>query len=268
LKEVELLDGLVHIYPGAFQECISLEWIDVPSSVKVIGVEAFADCTALAKVELCEGLKKINLAVFRGCTSLEHIKIPSSVDEIHQDAFSNCDILDEVEFCEEIEQVVDVLRDCWWDYGDYGQRLRTCKFLNQHRIPERLGLINARKWRDNIHGMLNAIPSVPFHKADKYYDSLVSQLAVYERLRDAATLVELALWKSALLGLCHSKNADSASRLECRASCCAVIIIPLVISFLLVNGDEDEDATVGKLSVNDQAQRLAMQVSKMVNHAY
>ena len=63
--------------------------------------------------------------------------------------------------------------------------------MNQHRIPERLGLINARKWRDNIHGMLNGIPSVPFHKADKYYDSLVSQLAVYERLRDAATLVEL-----------------------------------------------------------------------------
>lgn len=39
----------------AFQECISLMSITIPSTVKVIGEKAFKNCMQLRNVELCEG---------------------------------------------------------------------------------------------------------------------------------------------------------------------------------------------------------------------
>ena len=119
-------------------------------------------------------------------------------------------------FCDEFEQFIDVLQDYWWNYGDYGQLLKTCQFMRQRRILDRLDMIKPIIWLDNIFDMLNAIPSITFHQADKFYDSLDSQLTAYERLRNAATLLELALWKSTLSDKFHPMKTDSAIRLECR----------------------------------------------------
>jgi len=126
-----------------------------------------------------------------------------------------------------------------------------------------LDMIKPLKWLDNMYAMLNAIPSVPFHQVDAYYESLDSQLTVYERLRDAATLLELALWKSTLMDQCHPMNTDSVIRMQCRANCSASVIIPNVISFLVDDGDEDEE----ELPVDGQIQHIAAQFCQMFSHS-
>jgi len=48
LINVELCEGrLEHIDRGAFENCTSLKSINIPSSVKVIGKEAFSGCSQL-----------------------------------------------------------------------------------------------------------------------------------------------------------------------------------------------------------------------------
>jgi hypothetical protein len=54
----------------------------IPSSVEVIGRNAFIHCEKLAELELCVGLKQIEQKAFHNCVSLERIVIPSSVKEI------------------------------------------------------------------------------------------------------------------------------------------------------------------------------------------
>ncbi len=100
LRNVELLEGLEQIAPGAFRECTSLEHINIPSTVKTIWHEAFADCTQLMNVELHEGLETFGTTVFWGCESLTSIAIPSTVRYIGWGAFIGCNHLMNLELCE------------------------------------------------------------------------------------------------------------------------------------------------------------------------
>ena len=80
----------------AFNDCTSLESINIPSSMAEIGYYAFDGCSELREVVLNDGLVKIGNSVFQRCTSLESITIPSSVVEIGSMAFSNCSGLREI----------------------------------------------------------------------------------------------------------------------------------------------------------------------------
>ena len=68
LKKVFLGDSVSSISNYAFTDCKNLESINIPSTVKAIGVKAFA-----------------------GCDGLKSITIPSSVEKICLDAFDMCD---------------------------------------------------------------------------------------------------------------------------------------------------------------------------------
>ncbi len=70
LRTVELYEGLERIDADAFHECISLQRINIPSTVKEIGLGAFEGCSQLRNVELHEGLERIDWNAFRSCTSL------------------------------------------------------------------------------------------------------------------------------------------------------------------------------------------------------
>ncbi|MBR5178451.1 MAG: leucine-rich repeat domain-containing protein [Lachnospiraceae bacterium] len=55
--------------------------------VKVIGDEAFKNCTKLKKVTLPSKLKTIGDSAFYGCSALEYIDIPAKVTAIGNKAF-------------------------------------------------------------------------------------------------------------------------------------------------------------------------------------
>ena len=71
----------------------SLEVVSLPSTLKEIGVKAFAECRNLREIVIPEGVTTIGFNAFSDCTSLTSITIPQSVISIGNYAFSGCSSL-------------------------------------------------------------------------------------------------------------------------------------------------------------------------------
>ena len=249
---VELCEGLEQIYESAFEECESLTSITIPSTVEVIESFAFRSCTELSNVRLHEGLKKIDAEAFAGCLSLEQILIPSTVTKIHPATFKDCEGLEAIVFCDEIEAFLSrsPIR-VWWDNGLSKKSLRMYSFLAQCNIPERYyGEIKAAIWKNDIDDLLRKYPDITERNLESYCNSIHSKLhklASYEKLKDCATLLELAIWK-AIICKHHTSAVKTeeavASRLQHRLDCGASVIIPNVLPFLLKIDFTDTGASI------------------------
>ena len=75
LKEVVLNEGLHKIGKWAFIDCTTLVRIELPSTLRTIGVSAFNSCESLSDIVLNEGLVNIEDGAFCGCNSLISISI-------------------------------------------------------------------------------------------------------------------------------------------------------------------------------------------------
>lgn len=65
---------------GGFYNCKNLKEITLPSSITLIGSDAFNGCVSLEKFVVPESVKRINAGAFKGCTGLKEITIPSTVE--------------------------------------------------------------------------------------------------------------------------------------------------------------------------------------------
>ena len=92
---------------NAFAWLGTLETVTFGSNVKVVGNEAFRNCSSLREVTLNDGLENIGENVFTECQSLESISIPGSVTRIGSNAFGFCDNLGEVTLNEGLEVIGD-----------------------------------------------------------------------------------------------------------------------------------------------------------------
>lgn len=81
LKSVKFSSALSEISEGCFCMC-KFESVTVPSTVKVIGEQAYVSCYSLKEVIIEEGVEKIEDDAFRDCKEIESIVIPSTVTEI------------------------------------------------------------------------------------------------------------------------------------------------------------------------------------------
>lgn len=84
---VSLKDGTIGISDFAFLQCKGLISIDIPSSVKYIGIEAFGGCSGLTSVTIPNSVSSIGIRAFYFCSSLSNIEIPNSVTYIGWFAF-------------------------------------------------------------------------------------------------------------------------------------------------------------------------------------
>lgn len=100
-----LPDTLTSIGDSAFTSCKKLLELDIPSSVKSIGVFAFADCSLLRKVLLHEGIENIGRGSFCDCVNLIEINLPSSIKTISTDVFSRCYSLESITLPKNITSV-------------------------------------------------------------------------------------------------------------------------------------------------------------------
>jgi hypothetical protein len=233
---VELHDGIEVIEEQAFYECRSLREMLFPPSVRAIKADAFYDCSSLATAILNVGLEEIGEWAFAQC-GLVRIDIPPSVMEIDETAFEECSNLTTVQFCDEIEEFVsgESMRH-WWNNGVHERCPRTYSFFVRCNIPERVGLLLPRMWQSNIHDMLGGIPSISSKDLDSYFRSINSKLSVYDKLKDAPALLELAIWKSKIIERTDGNIdlLDADVKIECRTDSLTmvVIIVPNVLSFL------------------------------------
>ena len=110
LKEIE---GASLRQPhGAFTNCTSLSFIEIPASVTTIGTAAFYGCSNLQQItfEKPSMLNSLNeggansfamghsYGAFAKCTSLITIEIPASIERLHNPMFSGCSNLTTISF--------------------------------------------------------------------------------------------------------------------------------------------------------------------------
>ncbi len=91
---------VMFIGDNAFCKCISLESIEISSSIKWIGIRAFEDCTKLTSVvfEIPSSLSMIGDYAFHNCEVLESVRIPSRVTITGCFIFKGCRRLTSVVF--------------------------------------------------------------------------------------------------------------------------------------------------------------------------
>lgn len=68
----------------------SIEHVNVPGSVKAIGMRCFDSLTKLKKVKLSDGLEVIEMSAFSDCYSLEEIYLPTTLKFMNYAAFRSC----------------------------------------------------------------------------------------------------------------------------------------------------------------------------------
>lgn len=90
LEKINLPNTLKLIFRHAFFGCTSLQSVTLPDSVLLIDDEVFYNCTALHHIELSNNLKQINDQAFGFCKSLEEITFPDSLEIIMRHAFVDC----------------------------------------------------------------------------------------------------------------------------------------------------------------------------------
>ena len=92
-------EGVVEIDANAYSG-LNITEIVLPSSVTLIGENAFANCTSLESVTFAEGasLTSIGKGAFTNCVKLKSINIPSTITKIEPNTFQGCASLESVNF--------------------------------------------------------------------------------------------------------------------------------------------------------------------------
>lgn len=220
-------DGVKIIEEEAFQHCESLKRIHL-LGVKVIEEGAFADCTALEDVEFGNELDKIGWEAFAR-TSLRKIKIPK-VRAIEANAFVNCEQLTEAAhlssedlesveygafmYCLRLRRIAiplknDILDDC--AFSD-------CDNLTQvdlvGGIHKTISSLHLGRWRDQMNEEIDSTNQVLYTNSrytdaktaaiQQWIERVLRKIRHYKRmhyalLKEAISLLELALWKANLI---------------------------------------------------------------------
>ena len=86
ITDIVLPRYLVEIGEDAFRGS-DIASVEMPNTVKRLGVHAFADCKNLKNVTLSSSLTLIPMGAFSGCEALEELQVPASVKKIADLAF-------------------------------------------------------------------------------------------------------------------------------------------------------------------------------------
>ena len=119
-----------------FNSCTSLTNIEIPNSVKEIGIRSFRDCISLTNIEIPDGVEHIQDMTFYGCTNLTEVKIPDSVTSIGNIAFAYCTSLTEVKIPNSVTYIgSEAFKDCnnLTIYGYVGSTAET--YAKENNIP-------------------------------------------------------------------------------------------------------------------------------------
>ena len=98
IVSVTIENGVTSIGAHAFEDCINLNSIKMPSKVKRIGAAAFNNCTALTNVDIPKSVTDIAEKAFANCSNLVSVEIPYNVVFIGNCVFEGCSSLTDITF--------------------------------------------------------------------------------------------------------------------------------------------------------------------------
>ncbi len=266
LIEVEGHNRLRKVEQYAFYRCRRLR--RVRNMIGVIEIEdyAFSSCTSLSEHSLGAlaffNLEIIGEGAFMNCNSLRLVNMPS-IKRVGRDAFQNCRIL-HVVFGKDLERIVDnaflgcrVLRRITIPLKDNliieSNAFKNCKHLSRvdilaGRIQTTISSLHMKSWRKEMQKEIDFInqtlPSIRVTEKTRiigeWITSVLQRMEHYKTehqtlLKEAMTLLELALWKAKLLDETDEKKCkidDEAARKEHQVTCGASIVIKNVLPFL------------------------------------
>jgi hypothetical protein len=263
---VEFHDGVEIIEKWAFHACHSLRGVKL-LGVKMIKEAAFFSCDKLTDVEFGNKLETIESQAFNTCSSLRNARIPSA-KTIGKWAFANCHVLSDVEFgeglialqeetfnhCYNLKRIALPLKNGLIDDGvfRYCSRLTTVDLVGG--IHNTVASLHLECWSNEMNNEINRInqvlPSIRAEKTEEvqqWMESVISHLDRYKTehhgiLKEATTLLELALWKANLgdngggqlerEGVRTTRGSKKRARREICVTSGASIVIKNVLPFL------------------------------------
>ena len=90
LTEINIPEGVTELCPNEFNGCKSLENIDLPSGLTVIGSPYAFSESAIKTITIPAGVKEIPYGAFCDCDSLESVVFDGKITKIGDLAFANC----------------------------------------------------------------------------------------------------------------------------------------------------------------------------------
>lgn len=90
LRRVTFSEGLSVLPEELFRDCVGLEEVCLPSTLREIGEGAFRRCRNLKRLTLPDGLRVIGDSAFSACESLSSLRLPPSIRSLGEDVFSFC----------------------------------------------------------------------------------------------------------------------------------------------------------------------------------
>ena len=267
LIHVEFHDGIETIGKWAFHRCSSLRSVKL-MGVKIIAVEAFYNCVGLLDVEFGDKLETIGTGAFQFCRSLRTIKMPS-VKTIGMWAFGTCVQLTDLDLpegletiqerafssCHELKQIamplncVVIAIELFW----LCPKLTTVDLVGG--VHNTVASLHLDSWRNEMKDEINRINQVlPNTDARRKTEPIKQWMGLVTRrlnrykaehkamLKEATTLLELALWKADLNekeeglvereGVRTTRGRRKRARKEICITSGASIVIKNVLPFL------------------------------------
>ena len=265
LISVEFHDGVEIIEEEAFHGCHSLRSVKL-QGVKSIKKRAFSQCYSLTDAEFDDKLETIEQSAFNS-TALKNIKIPS-VRTIGMQAFYNCVELSDVECgklletlqsfafadCHKLERVAMPLKDDMIGgnhvFGNCSKLISVDLVGGIHKTVASLHL---ESWRNEMNNEINRInqtlPTIRGKTGEiqQWIRSVIERLDHYKAehhtlLKEATTLLELALWKANLSdndggegeGVLLACESRKRARKEICVTSGADVVIKNVLPFLIL----------------------------------
>lgn len=97
VEKVVINEGVTNVGKHAFLSFSKLKDVKIASTVEIIDVAAFEECTSLTEITLPEGLKEFGEEAFYGCSSLTSISIPKNVTYLPGYIFQGCESLKHID---------------------------------------------------------------------------------------------------------------------------------------------------------------------------
>jgi len=272
LRSVIFHDGVEEIDDRAFGRCVNLLSVKLPG-VRRINMGAFRVCKGLRDVEFGDKLDTIENYAFYNCFNLRSVTAQSSLRSIEEGAFMNCvsltdavfgEALDSIECeafrgCSSLKRIAFPLKDGILN-NEYGHsQFEECTELETvdlvGGVHKTVASLHNESWRNEMREEINRInrvlPDIPeYLKGYEIAQWIQSVITKFERfkaqhmeiLKEATTLLELALWKANLdgkegdklerEGVRTTKGRRKRARKEICVTSGANIVIELVLPFL------------------------------------
>lgn len=93
-----------HIAESCFEDRPTITEINLPSSIKTIGNNAFAGCRGLSKITLSENTVQIGDFAFKWCDNLKSLIVPN-ISEISPGSFMCCYKLEEIDIPDSVKKI-------------------------------------------------------------------------------------------------------------------------------------------------------------------